>query len=31
LVDRHVLLTAPLLTDANDHALAHEHDHDHDH
>ncbi len=32
LVDRHELLTAPLLTDdANDHAIAHDPDHDHDH
>jgi nitrile hydratase accessory protein len=32
-VDRHQLLTAPLLTDSGDHALpaAHDHDHDHDH
>ena len=27
LVDRHELLTAPVLTDASDHALAHDHDH----
>ncbi len=27
LVDHHELLTAPILTDANDHALAHDHDH----
>jgi hypothetical protein len=27
LVDRHDLLTAPVLTDANDHAVAHDHDH----
>jgi nitrile hydratase accessory protein len=29
LVDRHELLTAPILTDGNDHAVAHDHDHDH--
>jgi nitrile hydratase accessory protein len=27
LVDRHQLLTAPVLTDASDHAVAHDHDH----
>ena len=27
LVDRHELLTNPVLTDANDHAVAHDHDH----
>jgi nitrile hydratase accessory protein len=29
LVDRHELLTAPVLTDAGDHALPVAHDHDH--
>ena len=29
LVDRHELLTAPVLTDANGHADTHDHDHDH--
>ena len=29
LVDRHQLLTAPVLTDAGDHALPVAHDHDH--
>jgi hypothetical protein len=28
-VDRHQLLTAPLLTDSGDHALPAAHDHDH--
>ena len=33
LVDRHELLTAPVLTDADDHAISHDHaiPHDHDH